>query len=322
LISGNNASAYSTSKDYVLFVHGWNTGESTRISTAKTTNERLYWQGYRGTLGLYDWPTQRTDQPLFDPGNFNRSEEVAWNSAPGLLSLLNSKQSLRQAGGKLSILAHSMGGIVTSEARALAGLNNVVDATVLTSAAVSAEYYQTLANSTPNYGAFGGAVGGPSPRFAHLSNATAKLINFNNEIDFAVGFSALPGGAFGAWLSNNQGKPGGPKNAFSPAETGFGGATYSVAAGPPATVTRNVPGIPAVVLNPTTDSYEMFANALYTDSITIGAATGLIGPLTSSFDLRTIGFTNTRMDHSGQFNHSYMQMASYWAKFLKETGHK
>ncbi|WP_428940987.1 alpha/beta hydrolase [Fontivita pretiosa] len=79
------------------------------------------WQGFRGTFGLFSWPTQATDNPVADPGNFNRSEEIAWHSGAGLRQFLNSKQALRQSGGKLTVFGHSMGGVVVSEALALAG---------------------------------------------------------------------------------------------------------------------------------------------------------------------------------------------------------
>lgn len=68
------------------------------------------------------------------------------------------------------------------------------------------------------------------------------------------------------------------------------------------------------------DTYEMFAHGLYTDSVAIGGVAAAPGPFTGQVDLSTLGFTNSRADHSGQFNHSNIEMKGYWARFLQEAG--
>jgi hypothetical protein len=308
---GSGAASFAKTKDYVLFVHGWNMAADYRVSYASTAYKRLYWQNYKGTFGMFSWPTQVASMPLTDQGNYNRSEQIAWNSAAGLKWLIDQKQSLREQGGKLTVLAHSMGNIVASEALALEGNRNVVDTTVLSQAAVSSDMYVGVGNSTPYYAAFGGEVGGSNPRFRHLDQTTSKLLNFNNANDYALT----------AWGVNNIHKPGGPYHA-DPAVTqmGFLNATYDVLSGPPPVVQRKLPNGTVVPLTMTTDRYEMFAHGLYSEAGPIGKINALPGPFTGAFDLTTIGFGISRTDHSGEFNHSNIEMNAYWAKFIQVGG--
>ena len=78
-------------------------------------------------------------------------------------------------------------------------------------------------------------------------------------------------------------------------------------------------GAPAL-LSIGTDKYEMFAHGLYTDSRAIGNISPVMfGPFTSHYDLSTIGFGGSRLDHSGQFNHSHSEMTRYWKQLIRET---
>ncbi|PLX88538.1 MAG: hypothetical protein C0614_02425, partial [Desulfuromonas sp.] len=42
--------------EYVLFVHGWNMESWEKRRWAETVFKRLWWQGYQGEVGLFDWP--------------------------------------------------------------------------------------------------------------------------------------------------------------------------------------------------------------------------------------------------------------------------
>lgn len=316
LVGGASAGSYATTKDYFLYVHGWNMDATERMLYAATAYKRMYWQGFRGTFGLYDWPTQFTSDPTSDPGNYNRSEEVAWNSAAGLRSLLGSLQIYRQAGGKLAVLSHSMGNIVTSEALNLAGSTKVVDTAIFSQAAASSEFYYGSGFDTDLYSAFGTQVGGASPRFANINRAATKLVNFANPNDYALH----------AWELNDMVKPDGPGHDLVgtsgiAAQAGFGGLIYDATTLPPTITVTRPGGLPtALVLGP--DTYEMFANGLYTHGQAMGALPVAVGPFTGFVDLSKppYNFGFSRIDHSGQFNHSTIEMTSYWKEVMQQTG--
>src|SRR5690606_27137097 len=107
---------------YIVFVHGWRMRDWERISFASTAYKRLWWQGYEGGFGLFSWPTEWSPldgtrpesyyESAMDSGNFNRSEEIAWHSAPALRNLLGTLRA--DTTGKLGLVAHSMGNIPAS----------------------------------------------------------------------------------------------------------------------------------------------------------------------------------------------------------------
>ncbi|GAB4334213.1 MAG: hypothetical protein Kow0089_03290 [Desulfobulbaceae bacterium] len=138
------------SNEYFLFVHGWNVTDALKKRWTETIFKRLWWLGYKGRVGLFNWPCLiRPDSDLlmvlFDPHNFNNSEYRAWQSANSLSQLL---QELKTEGKyDLDILAHSQGNVVVGEALAKYPENAPkVDAYIATQAALSASFYD---NSEP-----------------------------------------------------------------------------------------------------------------------------------------------------------------------------
>lgn len=76
-----------TNTPYILFVHGYNMKPWEKDRYAETAFKRLYWQGYQGRFGAFDWPT--TVQGILNlTSGFDDSEEQAWNSEVELLNLL------------------------------------------------------------------------------------------------------------------------------------------------------------------------------------------------------------------------------------------
>ena len=135
-----------SSKPYILFVHGWNMQTWEKDRFAETAFKRLYWQGYQGRFGSFRWPTYYGFtgsfwQALTDPRNYDNSEFIAWQSAAGLLNHVTSINS--QYPGKLYILAHSMGNVVTGEALRLAGVISEANAYVASQAAITAHVYDS-----------------------------------------------------------------------------------------------------------------------------------------------------------------------------------
>ena len=50
-------SSITAENNYILFVHGWNLAPWERDAFAETAFKRLYWQGYKGHFGAFQWPT-------------------------------------------------------------------------------------------------------------------------------------------------------------------------------------------------------------------------------------------------------------------------
>jgi esterase/lipase superfamily enzyme len=108
----------SETDEKLLFVHGWNMQGWEKRRWAETMFKRLWWQGYKGSVALFDWPTMDGFTGswwwdlLVDSRHFDNSEYIAWRSADALAGLMGTLNS----GGNLSVLAHSMGNVVMGEA--------------------------------------------------------------------------------------------------------------------------------------------------------------------------------------------------------------
>src|SRR5215468_3746583 len=102
---------------------------------------------------MFDWPTEWVQEVATDPGNFDRSEFIAWNSARGLsdaLHQINNTMPVNPAtgkrAGKLSVMAHSHGNITLAEAlykneAAGAAGNKLADNVIFSQAALSSHYF-------------------------------------------------------------------------------------------------------------------------------------------------------------------------------------
>jgi pimeloyl-ACP methyl ester carboxylesterase len=134
--------------EYILFVHGWNLAPWERDAYAETAFKRLYWQGYKGHFGAFQWPTEygfgSWKTVATDPDNYDNSEFNAWSSGAGLLGLLNRLNSSYP--GNVYLMAHSMGNVAAGEALKLAGANQVVNTYIAMQAAVPAHCYDQIAD--------------------------------------------------------------------------------------------------------------------------------------------------------------------------------
>ncbi|HLX68017.1 MAG TPA: alpha/beta hydrolase, partial [Verrucomicrobiae bacterium] len=138
--------------EYILFVHGWNLAPWERDAFAETAFKRLYWQGYKGRFGAFQWPTEYgfsgTISGIFDADNFDNSEFNAWSSGEGLLGALNRLNN--QYPGQVYLMAHSMGNVVAGEALKLAGSNQVVNTYIAMQGAVAAHAYDPTTDIRTN----------------------------------------------------------------------------------------------------------------------------------------------------------------------------
>jgi hypothetical protein len=134
-----------TANDYILYVHGWNMAPWAKDAFAATMLKRLYWQGYKGKFGAFQWPTTYSTSDYFSDlqelTSYDDGEYTAWQSAApltGLLSQLNGNYN-----GKVFVLAHSMGNVVTGEALRIVGQagQSLVNTYVATQAALPGHCY-------------------------------------------------------------------------------------------------------------------------------------------------------------------------------------
>jgi hypothetical protein len=192
---------------YILFVHGWNLPPWEKDAFAETALKRLYWQGYKGKFGTFQWPTTYTNSgsesfdnavqiPAYDDGEFS-----AWQSAVPLAQLLRALHG--GYGNNVYLFAHSMGNVVAGEALRIAGQANagqLINTYVATQAAIPAHCYDpTLAGedlldfSSINLGevTISGSYGPDTPDIHSnwLANSGAAIqarANFYNVNDFAL----------------------------------------------------------------------------------------------------------------------------------------
>ena len=187
--------------NYILFVHGWNLAPWERNAFAETAFKRLYWQGYKGRFGAFQWPTQYgfsgNVSGILDADNFDNSEFNAWSSAPALRGLLSSLNG--QYSGHVDMFAHSMGNVVAGEALKLAGSSQVVNTYVAMQAAIASHAYDPATyvrtndlnylgigynSRAPNYYASYYTNGAPS--YFNGTAGAANYINFYNQRDYAL----------------------------------------------------------------------------------------------------------------------------------------
>ncbi len=183
---------------YVIFVHGFNVQDWEKPRFAQTAYKRLWWSGYKGRFGEYDWPCSLSAL------DFDKSEYNAWLSGTGLKDLLVRENGNHLAAG-VYLLAHSQGNIVAGEALREAGLDTsaprpLVKVYIASQAAISASYYQAdvprYKERIPERGAYdnddvmGHYPHGYASELPYLEPArqmAAKWVNFYNPADWAMG---------------------------------------------------------------------------------------------------------------------------------------
>jgi alpha-tubulin suppressor-like RCC1 family protein len=204
-------------QQYVLYVHGWNIRPSEKDQFAETAYKRMYWQGFKGRFGAFQWPTTYGFGALLsddtrwknaingiysataDPTNYDRGEWNAWRSAVSLKRLL--VRIDHDYPGQTFVFAHSMGNVVAGEALRLAaveGRGSLVNTYVASQAAVPVHCYAggqiaPLDAKVPVEWLLrmfdGGCPQTPNVYSDWLASAAlsaTRLINFYNTNDYAL----------------------------------------------------------------------------------------------------------------------------------------
>jgi hypothetical protein len=264
-----------------------------RRSFAATAYKRLYWQNYKGRFGLFSWPTE------VGTLTYNDSERKAYESAFGLNWLLHDLNDTYT--GKVRVVAHSMGNVVTSEALRIEAdrptPEKIVHTYVASQAAMAAHAYDAAApavetdesTDTPEVYANYPATG--RPYYADIGEAADNLINFFNPVDDALGW----------WLTNQDLKP-------------TEGIEY---------VFGDFVG-PEGVLTFPDDTYDIYAYAAEARSEALGRVPDVGGPFDETrqvnLDSIAFGFGGSPSGHSAQFYSTNMQRNLYWATLLERFG--
>jgi hypothetical protein len=253
--------------DYILFVHGWNNTPAERRGDADVAYERLYWQGFKGRFGMFNWPTGSGItgilSALENHANFDDSTYVAFESGGALLYLI---EQLDDHGYSVNLLAHSLGNIVASEALTIAadfGLGQVVNTYIASQAAVPSDAYDpslsgTFAATYPTLfsgstadmwsrgfqtiningdittGSFTLTYAGYSTASLSVEATAQQVQDALNALPSASGqeISVISGGPgiYGVTISSAGGGPMGNPGLFT--GIGSGGAIVSISAGP------------------------------------------------------------------------------------------
>jgi hypothetical protein len=285
--------------NYILFVHGWNLAPWERDAFAETAFKRLYWQGYKGRFGAFQWPTGygfgSWKTVATDPDNYDNSESNAWASATGLVTLLGGLNS--QFPGQVYLMAHSMGNVVAGEALKLAGANQVVNTYIAMQGAVPAHCYDPIADfrtvrlllesGTPDRYANYPTNNGPC--YFNGTAGAGSYINFYNANDWAL--------AANHWQLDQDLKP--------DREYSYDGTDFSTES--------RILGLPQ-------DTYEIFAYCDEARCYALGAQANVGGVFLpdQAIDLNAspYNFGSEHNGHSAQFNSDNMERYLFWEQLL------
>ena len=206
----------------MVLVHGWNMTDGTQTrgpatdwkrAFAETALKRLYWQGFRGNVAAFDWPTFADQEGIlqgdlaFFNFTYNASEYQAFRSGRSLMTFLADKK----ATGPVHLLAHSMGIVEAAEAlRQWTAAGNgqaLVSNYVAMQGALSAGGYgddatDATVSRRDYYRHWPTGRNGDTNRYymQGTDRAAGNWINMFNEEDRATS-------AESAWVGNNRIKP-------------------------------------------------------------------------------------------------------------------
>ena len=294
-------------KDYILYVHGYNMKEFEKQRWLETTFKRVYWLGYKGRVGGFTWPCSQSAPP------FDESEEKAWQSAGQLMNLL---ASLKTAGYRVHVMAHSQGNVVVGEAlrqwKTAGNTTPLVSTYIASQAAIAAHCYASNVllipdfedsasdDHTPNVYLNYPPTGAPYMEATAMQGAASRYANFYNISDYALtGNSAVHPG----WEVDQRWKP----------NIGYGYTPYDESSSGFYKTNSAAYRFPD-------DRFKIFAYCAEARSKALGTMpTG--GVFTSFTNLQSsLSYGSEHIYHSGQFRSYYAARYQYWATLLTNLG--
>jgi hypothetical protein len=293
--------------EYCLYVHGWNMAEWEKDRWAETTFKRLWWLGYRGRVGIFEWPT------LEGFTTYDHSEFRAWKSGGALMQLLHDLDQNHP--GQVRVVAHSMGNVVMGEALREAQ-SAYVHTYVAAQAAVPAHLYDpsvqpnlvdwgplgtTITIRTPDlYRHFPSGSLAELPYFAGFETKILNpIVNYYNEQDYALNFW---------WNFTQKTRP----------DNNTEGCFYDDKDG---NIDSYIPDAGDLFhsnirsrLTIPQDTFEIFSYYLQPRSWALGRIGNKerVKGFGSSVNLEQLGFDKTHYSHSKEFRSNLPEMHRFW----------
>jgi len=303
---------------YILYVHGYNMEPWAKDAFAATMLKRLYWQGYKGKFGAYQWPDAYHTSDYGGLYDYDMSEYSAWLSA---LPFKNLVQQLATRYTGVYALGHSQGNVVIGEALRRASLSNqtLLSGYVASQAAVPVQCYDasqaTPTGFFPPHGPTRRKTPNVFPNWMQNNGAASATIgNFFNTNDWAL--------SNGVWQRDERLRP--DKHA---------------GLNPPYSFTGDINAVPVVngfannfrallLANGTSinDQYEIMSFAAQGQCPALGTVSTDAQRIVST-DLTTLwgndpygrGFTD-HVWHSAEFEFSNADQQNYWLAVLRRFG--
>jgi alpha/beta hydrolase family protein DUF900/thrombospondin type 3 repeat protein len=305
---------WDESDQCVIFVHGHNTDYNSYINTSESMFKRLWWHGYKGHFAAFRWDSIVATSDS-DAGQYNRDENRAWVYGAALKAW---GENLDKRGYTISLIAHSMGNVVSGEAL-LEGLK--VKNYFLLEGAVPASCYdpnvatedrlarKDVQSPTPDWHSAPGTNELTKGYRGYLQNITGIFVNFYNPKDFALQTGFTTRNILGInkafetnWVKNQIDYK--PDGGF-----GLGGAYYSYH---PSNALADRAWLYIDEVTPgrrVSDPWEVKAFVARSRSRAVGAQGATSGPIFDSVNLNDIyDFNESRSDHSGQFTRTIQQV--------------
>jgi hypothetical protein len=298
--------------NYILFVHGWNLAPWEKDAFAETAFKRLYWQGYKGRFGAFQWPTQYgfsgIISAIVDADNFDNSEFKAWSSGTGLLGVLNALNGSYP--GHVYLIAHSMGNVAAGEALRLSGSNQIVNTYVAMQAAVASHAYDPTTDvRTNDLNCYGIGYRSHAPNYyaSYYTNGAPCYFNETAGAGNYINFFNMEDYALAQWEVDEDFKP--------DAHAGF---SYNSAA--------NRFYLTGTELDFPQHTYLIFPYCATAFCYGLGEQANVGGAFLSLGEPNqlnldaTFDFGNTHAGHSAEFNSDNINQTDFWNKLLDQMG--
>lgn len=304
---------FTSSDDYLLFVHGFNVNAIDKAYWPGTVFKRLWWRGYKGHFGFFDWPCDLfsfVNLQCYDDSDYN-----AWRCGAALLDRINQLNNGDHS-GKVRLLAHSQGNVVAGEALRLAS-GQVAHTYIASQAAIPADCYQTgVSEYFSNYSTPNVFLTYPPTSNTYLTGVSGKagqFFSFYNTEDYAL-HSAWAG----SWEWNNAARPDahyhyvGPTNAYDTAAQPTPSRFYY-------DVLPYVPPAPRDMVF-TNDTFEIFSYAAEARGSALGVQSSMNDFTTFDLSASPLNYTSEHYSHSRQFRSNIVDEKVYWSEVISDCG--
>ncbi len=309
----------SETSDTIVWVHGWNVYPARYEQQTQAMFKRLWWVGFKGRFCSFHWPSTNgaTDEwpsiirTAANAALFDQIEYRAYKYAGGLKNYITQKAG----NGSVYVIAHSLGGVVTSEACKLGAPITKLE---LMDAAVSAScydvdttHYQAATSASDpdlSYHTDGSINGGYRGYFQSLP--VGSIVNFYNVKDSGLA----------AWNINNSNlTKGGTAYPGNPIVQPGGGFYYNPTT---SNVWRYLYGGNA---NPkynraVPDLHESMSFMALSRSGPLGFEPNVTGPIGTPINMRDY-FGTEEDGHSPQMDHNIQSSeVPFFKRIMKEAG--